>query len=70
MEVSQSRAKSVVRAWLLLMTAIALHVADEAFTGFLPFYNQSVTDLKLRLGYFPMPTFDHELWLGELIVLI
>ncbi len=54
-------------AWLLLVAAVALHVFDEALTGFLPFYNSSVASLRDRLGFFPAPTFSFELWLGGLV---
>jgi hypothetical protein len=33
---------------LILVSAVALHVLDEALTGFLPFYNQTVAELRLR----------------------
>ena len=56
-----------VSAWLLMTLAIAVHVFDEAMTGFLPFYNSSVAALRERLGLFPAPTFSFEVWLGGLI---
>jgi hypothetical protein len=59
-----------VSAWLLLVTAIAVHVLDEALTGFLPFYNQMVGDLRERLGFFPAPTFSLGVWLGGLVAAI
>jgi len=45
-------------AWLLLVGALAAHVADEATTGFLDFYNPLVTSIRSRAPWFPMPTFD------------
>lgn len=57
-------------AWLLLVTALALHVLDEATTGFLPFYNELVQDLREQLGFFPMPTFTFPVWIGGLVTLI
>ena len=42
----------------MMTTAIAVHVFDEAMTGFLPFYNSSVAALRERLGFFPAPTFS------------
>ncbi len=54
-------------AWLILMAALALHVTDEAVTGFLPFYNDMVLSLRERWGFFPMPTFTYPVWLGGLI---
>lgn len=58
------------RAWLLLVGALALHVADEALTGFLAFYNPLVLRLRSRLGFWPMPTFTFEIWLVGLILLV
>ncbi len=57
-------------AWLLVLSSLSVHVFDEAVTGFLPFYNQLVPDLRERLGFFPMPTFSHTVWLGGLITVI
>jgi hypothetical protein len=59
-----------VIAWLMLVSSIAIHVFDEAITGFLPFYNDSVATLRERLGFFPAPTFTYGIWLGGLIVAI
>ena len=59
-----------VVAWLLLVTALAVHVLDEALTDFLHFYNPLVRDLKETLGFFPMPTFTFGIWLGGLIGLV
>lgn len=56
-----------VLAWLLLVTALALHVFDEATTGFLPLYNEVVLGLRERLGFFPMPTFTFPGWIGGLV---
>lgn len=57
-------------AWLALVGALALHVIDEAATGFLDFFNHLVASLRAQLGWFPMPTFSFDTWLGGLIVLI
>lgn len=46
------------RAWFALTAAFALHVLDEATTGFLHVYNPTVTALRARWGWFPMPTFE------------
>lgn len=58
------------RAWLFLATALALHVLDEALTGFLSFYNPLVLQMRAALGWFPMPTFTFWPWLGGLVTLI
>ena len=57
-------------AWLFLVGALALHVLDEALTGFLDFYNPLVTQIRSRIGWFPMPAFTFGAWLGGLITLI
>lgn len=59
-----------VTAWLFLVSALALHVLDEALTGFLPFYNQTVMELRERWGFFPAPTFSFSAWLGGLVVAV
>lgn len=53
-------------AWLSLSFSIALHVADEALTGFLAIYNPTVLALRAKLGFWPMPTFEFREWLGGL----
>ena len=58
------------RAWLLLDAALAVHVVDEALTGFLDFYNPLVRQLRNRLGFWPMPTFSFGVWLSGLTVLV
>ena len=50
-----------------MSSAIALHVADETITGFLPFYNNLVENLRAKLGFFPAPTFSFGIWFGGLI---
>jgi len=57
-------------AWVLMVCAGALHVADEAAHGFLSFYNPLVKDLRESIGFWPMPTFSFEVWLIGLIVAI
>jgi hypothetical protein len=49
-------------AWVMLWTALAVHVADEALTGFLAVYNPTVLALRERLGYWPMPPFEFRQW--------
>jgi hypothetical protein len=49
---------------------LALHVADEALTGFLDFYNPLVRSMRTRLGFWPMPTFTFGVWLTGLIALV
>lgn len=59
-----------VQAWTLLVAALALHVVDEAATGFLGFYNPLVLSIRLRLPWFPMPTFTFGIWLAGLVTLV
>jgi hypothetical protein len=55
-------------AWVLMWAALAVHVADEALTGFLSVYNPTILELRARLGLWPMPTFEFREWLAGLIV--
>ena len=58
------------RAWFALTVAFALHVIDEAVTGFLGIYNPTVLALRQRWGWFPMPTFQFREWLVGLLIAI
>lgn len=55
-------------AWVLLCLAFCAHVADEALTGFLGVYNPTVTAMRERFSWFPMPTFAFREWLVGLII--
>jgi hypothetical protein len=55
-------------AWLALCVAFALHIVDEASTGFLAVYNPTVTVLRGRWGWFHMPTLEFREWLTGLIL--
>ena len=63
----QARSSSYARGWFALTVAFALHVTDEALTGFLSVYNPTVTAMRARWGWFPMPTFQFREWLIGLI---
>ena len=63
----QTRSSSFARGWFALTVAFALHVTDEASTGFLAVYNPTVTAMRARWGWFPMPTFQFREWLVGLI---
>jgi hypothetical protein len=67
---SKLLANKHVVAWVLMVTAMAIHVADETLTDFLPFYNQLVSDVGNRYGLSFLPTFTYGQWLGGLIVAI
>jgi hypothetical protein len=45
-------------AWLLMCASLALHVTDEALTGFLAVYNPTVLAMRAKLGFWPMPPFE------------
>jgi hypothetical protein len=56
-------------AWLALCVAFALHILDEATTGFLGVYNPTVTILRERWSWFPMPTVEmREYLIGHIVV--
>ena len=54
-------------AWIILAAAIALHVADEVLTGFLPFYNSLVVSARESYSWLPFPTFTFPVWITGLI---
>ena len=58
------------RAWLAMAIALGLHVADEAATDFLAVYNPTVTLLRARLPWLPLPTFTFPVWLGGLVAAV
>src|SRR5262250_2488832 len=57
-------------AWLSFCLALALHVTDEALTGFLSIYNPTVVSLRRKLGFWPMPTFEFRGWITGLTLLV
>jgi hypothetical protein len=68
--VEPERSPSFGWPWFALTVAFALHVFDEATTGFLGVYNPTVTILRSRWGWFPMPTFAFHEWLVDLSVAV
>ena len=54
-------------AWVLMWIALAIHVTDEALTGFLGVYNPTVIAMRAKLGFWPMPTFTFRTWLTSLV---
>jgi hypothetical protein len=56
--------------WLLMVSAVGIHVIDEALTGFLPFYNAQVMALRARLGFFPAPMFTFPMWITGLALAV
>jgi uncharacterized protein with HXXEE motif len=57
-------------AWVLLCLALAVHIVDEALSGFLSAYNPAIMAIHERLPWLPLPTFTFEAWLGSLIVAV
>lgn len=58
-------------AWLILCAAFALHILDEALTGFLNVYNPTVVALRQTLPWFPAPTFGfREFLLGMISITV
>jgi hypothetical protein len=56
------------RAWVALALALAVHVSDEALTGFLPVYNGVVRGIRRSRPWVLLPTFSFPVWLGGLIL--
>ena len=54
-------------AWLALAAALALHVTDEALTGFLDVYNPTAVAIRERLPWLLLPIFRFDVWLAGLI---
>ena len=56
-------------AWMALCVATAVHVADEALTGFLEWYNPTVRALHEQYPLLPilLPAFTFEFWMSLLI---
>ena len=55
-------------AWFALCIAFALHILGEVSTEFLSVYNPTVTILRARWGWFPMPVYEFREWLLGLLV--
>jgi hypothetical protein len=54
-------------AWIALCLALALHIADEAATGFLSVYNPTVIALRKSRPWLPFPVFSFGVWLAGLV---
>jgi hypothetical protein len=55
-------------AWVTLSIALALHVADEAITDFLPLYNFIATSVRESYPWIVLPTFTFSTWLTGLVI--
>jgi cation transport ATPase len=53
-------------AWLSMVSALALHVTEEALRDFLPWYNSTIERLREIYPVVPFPTFTFPVWLGGL----
>ncbi len=62
--------RSLGRAWVLLCVALAAHVADESLTNFLSVWNPTVTAIRARLPWAPLPSFQFKVWLAGLVALV
>jgi hypothetical protein len=58
------------RAWAAMVAVLAIHVADEALTDFLGFFNPLVRSIREVWAWFPMPTFTFGGWLAGLTALV
>jgi hypothetical protein len=58
------------QAWLWLCLALALHVTDEALTGFLDVYNPTVLVIRSRVPWLPLPVFEFGTWLTGLVAAV
>ncbi len=68
MNAPQQTASRFGWAWLALALTLALHVTDEALTGFLSVYNPAVKTLRAHLPFLPLPTFTFGVWLAGLVL--
>ena len=57
-------------AWLAVCVAFAVHIADEALTGFLSVYNPMVRAVRARFPFLPLPTFTFRAWLTGLVLAV
>jgi hypothetical protein len=64
------RARRRYIAWLLLCAALAVHIADEAFTGFLDLYNPTVQAIRERTPWLVLPTFSFPVWISLLALAV
>jgi hypothetical protein len=53
-----------------LCLVLAIHVTDEALTGFLSVYDPMVGAIRGRFPFLPLPAFTFGVWLGGLIMAV
>lgn len=56
-------------AWVAFCLALALHVTDEALTGFLSVYNPTILAIRPQGWRFP-PTYEFQAWLTGLVLAV
>jgi hypothetical protein len=54
-------------AWMGLCGALAIHITDEAVTGFLEWYNPTVRVMREKYPLLLLPTFTFGVWVSLLI---
>jgi hypothetical protein len=57
-------------AWLLMCLVLAIHIAEEALTGFLPAYNLTAEAIRGLFPFLPVPTLSLTLWLTATIGIV
>ncbi len=67
---SRARGREVASAWMALCFALAIHVTDEARTGFLDVYNPTVTAIRADVPWLPLPVFGFDEWIAGLVIAI
>ncbi|HML16175.1 MAG TPA: HXXEE domain-containing protein [Bryobacteraceae bacterium] len=58
------------RAWLALCAVFALHIADEALTGFLGLWNPAVLAIRRRHPWLIVPAFSFAVWIVLMILAV
>jgi len=69
---SAHRSHGIGRPWLALCFALAVHVAEEAFIGFLPFYSDATRAVSELLPFVTSPSLvlAASMWTGVAFVAI
>jgi len=67
---SSSREAGIGLPWLILCLSLAIHVAEEALTGFLPAYNLAARAIRGLFPFLPIPTLSLAGWLFATIGLV
>jgi hypothetical protein len=55
-------------AWLILCAVLAIHISDEAISGFLDTYNPTVLAIRRSHPWLIFPTFTFPVWIAQLIL--